>query len=90
MSKAKCVAKALDILGWESQKETCITVPIDLMNSGLFFIPSWDVKVLLSDNLPSDISKQYNEEDPRSQVIKYIWDLSNHITTEKALNNLKR
>ena len=90
MSNTKSVAKVLQSLGWDSQNNVPIAVPMNLDSSGLFNVSSWNVKLILAEIIPNYVSKQFPEDDPRSQIIKSVWDLSNHVTAEKALNNLKR
>lgn len=88
MACTRSVAKALDNLGWECQRNMNIAVPKNLTETSLFRLSSWATAEPWPLQSPQGLIAE--EVAGKREILEYISSLSNNITTDKALTNLKR
>jgi len=71
-----------------AESHKLISVPQD--PSRFFAVSNWDFASSWAEASPASILEKYPENDVRAEILLYATNLSNHITTDKALSNLKR
>ena len=76
-------------MGWESKRESFVTVPKSLSDCGIFDIPDWGVGTVISSEASTNVVLP-TYSDSRDELIKHFANLSNKLTFDKSLNAIKR
>jgi len=82
--------KVLLDLGWECTSTRCVAVPKDIKSTPFLKIPDYVHRGSWAVNAPDFSLISYPKEDPRSEILLYVGNLSNHITTDTASKTLRR
>eukprot|EP01094_Clydonella_sp_ATCC50884_P020972 TRINITY_DN4492_c0_g1_i1.p1 TRINITY_DN4492_c0_g1~~TRINITY_DN4492_c0_g1_i1.p1 ORF type:complete len:1201 (+),score=424.78 TRINITY_DN4492_c0_g1_i1:147-3605(+) len=90
LRRTKQGERILRSLNWDYPPEShkYVAVPENILDSRMFDPPAWPVEGSWARNSPPTVFEEL--EDPvERDILKFAVNLSNHITTDKALVNLK-